>query len=129
MAHPNEKVIRDGLNAFASGDLEAMKKFFAPDIVWHSPGRNQLSGDYKGVDETLGLFGKLFELTGGTFRLDVHDVLANDEHGIVLSTATAQRGGKRLNDNGVQVLHLRDGKVTESWLHPGDLYAADEFFS
>lgn len=129
MGHPNEKLVRDGLAAFASGDLEAMRKFLAPDVIWHSPGRNQLSGDYKGIDEVLGLFGRLFEITGGTFRLDVHDVLANDEHGIVLSTATAERGGKRLSNQAVQVLHIKDGKATESWLHPNDQYAADEFFS
>jgi uncharacterized protein len=129
MAHPNEKVIRDGLHAFASGDMEAMRNFLAQDVIWHSPGRNQLAGDYKGLDETLGLFGKLFEITGGTFRLEVHDVLANDDHGIILSTATAQREGRQLRDNGVQVLHLKDGKVTESWLHPGDQYAADQFFA
>src|SRR5438445_2887869 len=129
MAHPNEELIRAGLKAFGSGDVESMRQFFAPDVIWHVPGRSQFSGDYKGQDEVLGLFARLFEFTGGTFRLDVHDVLANEEHGVVLSTATAERGGKRLNDNGVQVLHLRDGKVTESWLHPGDLYAADEFFS
>jgi len=27
------------------------------------------------------------------------------------------------------VFHLRDGKTTEVWLHPADLYALDEFFS
>src|SRR6266511_3374360 len=86
-------------------------------------------GDYKGIDQVMGLFARLFELTGGTFRLEVHDVLANDEHGVVLATAKAEKGGKTLSDNGVQVFHLRDGKVTESWLHPSDQYEADEFFS
>jgi len=29
--------------------------------------------------------------------------------------------------NSAQVWHIKDGKVTESWLHPGDAYASDEF--
>jgi len=129
VAHPNEDLIRAGLDAFGKGDLDAVRGFFADDIAWHSPGRNPLAGDYKGIDQVMGLFARLFELTGGTFRLEVHDVLANDEHGVVLATAKAEKGGKTLSDNGVQVFHLRDGKVTESWLHPSDQYEADEFFS
>ena len=128
MAHPNEELIRAGLKAFGSGDVESMRQFFAPDVVWHVPGRSQFSGDYKGQDETLGLFARLFEFTGGTFRLDVHDVLANDEHGVVLSIATAERGGKRLSSKSVQILHIQGGKATESWLHPEDQYASDDFF-
>ena len=132
MAHPNEQRLRDGFEAFSKGDLDTLRnEYFTPDVVWHSPGRNQLAGDYKGIDQVMGLFGRLFELTGGTFRQDLHDVLANDEHGIVLATASAEReGGKTLRSNGVLVFNLdQDGKTTEAWLHPEDQYAVDEFFS
>ena len=72
---------------------------------------------------------QLAERAGGTFRLDLHDVLANDEHVVALTNATAQREGKTLNDNGAQVFHVTDGKVSEQWFHPGDQYASDEFWS
>jgi hypothetical protein len=42
---------------------------------------------------------------------------------------TAERQGKTLHDNTVQVWHIKDGKATESWLHPEDAYASDEFWS
>jgi ketosteroid isomerase-like protein len=74
-------------------------------------------------------FGKVFEMTSGTFRLEIHDILANDEHVVALVHATAQREGKQFDSNGVQVFHVKDGKVTESWLHPDDIYASDEFWS
>ncbi len=130
MAHPNEDLIRRGFEAFSKGDMGSLRnELFAPDIRYHVPGKSPVSGDYNGVDEVLGFFGKIFELTGGTFRVELHDVLANDEHGIALSPATGQRGGKTLHDNGVLVFHFKDGKTTEVWLHPGDLYALDQFFS
>jgi uncharacterized protein len=128
MAHPNEDLIRKGFDAFMAGDMATLNELFADDIVWHSPGRNPLSGDHRGKEAVFALFAKLGELTGGNFRLEIHDVLANDEHVVVLARSTAERDGKRLDDNGVQVFHVRDGKVTESWLHPGDVYAGDEFF-
>lgn len=97
--------------------------------MWHVGGRNPLSGDYRGRDEVFGFFAKVAEHTGGTFKLDIHDVLANDTHGVALVKATGQREGKTLDDNQVNVFHIEDGKVTEFWGHPGDAYAADEFFA
>lgn len=129
MAHPNEDLVRRGFAAFGTGDLATLGQLFADDIVWHVGGRSPITGDYKGKDEVFGFFAQLAERAGGTFRVDVHDVLANDEHVVALTNGTAEREGKRLNDNGVQIFHVKDGKVTETWFHPGDQYAADEFWS
>ena len=128
MAHPNEEVVRRGFEAFSTGDMAALNDLFADDIVWHAPGRNQMSGTFHGKDEVFGQFAKLFELTGGSFKLEIHDVLANDTHAVVLARATGEYDGRKLDDKGVQVFHITDGKVTEQWLHPGDLHAADEFW-
>jgi ketosteroid isomerase-like protein len=128
VAHPNEDLIRKGYAAFQSGDMATLNDLFADDVVWHAPGRNQLAGTYRGKDEVFASFLKVAELTGGTFKLDIHTVLADDEHAIVLTRATGEREGRKLDDNTVQVFHISDGKVTEQWLHPGDLYAADEFW-
>ena len=128
MAHPNEELVRKGYAAFLGGDLAALNDLFADDIVWHAPGRNQVAGDYRGKDEVFGVLAKVFELTGGTFSLEIHDVLADDEHAVVLARATAEREGRKLDDKSVQVFHIKDGKVTEQWLHPGDQYAGDEFW-
>ena len=72
---------------------------------------------------------KDMELMGGTFKLDIQAILANEEHAVTLLRASGEREGKALNDNTVQVFHIRDGEVTESWLHPSDAYASDEFWS
>ena len=129
MAHPNEDLVRKGYAAFGAGDMATLNELFSDDIVWHAPGRNQLSGDFHGKDEVFASFQKVAELTGGTFKLDIHTVLADDEHVVVLARATAEREGRMLDDKSVQVFHVKDGKVTEQWLHPGDVYAGDEFWA
>jgi ketosteroid isomerase-like protein len=129
MAHPNEDLLRRGYDAFGRADMAAIAELFADDIVWHFPGNNPLAGDYKGRDNVLAFFGKSVEQAGGTLRVEVHDILANDEHGVALTRSTAQRGGKSLDDLGVQVFHVRDGKAVESWSHPGNQAAIDEFWS
>jgi ketosteroid isomerase-like protein len=130
MGHPNEDLFRGGYDAFSTGDLDALReKYFTPDIVWHSPGDNPLSGDFKGVDEVIASFGKTFELSGGTFKTEVHDCLANDDHGVVLGTIRAQREGKTLESTYTHIVHFRDGKVAESWIQSGDQRLVDDFWS
>ena len=46
----------------------------------------------------------------------------------MLTRAMGEREGRTLDDNTIQVFHVRDGKVTEQWLYPGDAYATDEFW-
>jgi ketosteroid isomerase-like protein len=129
MAHPNEELTRRGFDAFAKGDVDTLRALFDQDAVWHVPGRNQLSGDHRGVDRILGLFAKIAELTGGTFRTDVHDVVANDEHAVTIYVGRGEREGRTLEDRNVLVSHIRNGKIAEAWLLSDDQYAADEFFS
>src|SRR6266511_5066627 len=129
VGHPNEELVRGGYEAFATGDMATLNELFADDIVWHAPGRNELAGTFRGKDEVFANLQKNMELTGVTFKLDIHALLADDEHALALLGVSAEREGKTLRDNTVQVWHIKDGKVTESWLHPGDAYASDEFWS
>jgi len=94
--HPNVTRIKDAYAAFAKGDFAVLEDFFAEDVVWHDGGRNQISGEYRGREAVFGLFGKLMELTDGSFRADLHAVLADDEHGVALSVLTASRGGRSI---------------------------------
>jgi ketosteroid isomerase-like protein len=101
----------------------------AQDAVWYVPGRNQLSGEHRGVDAILSFFAKTMELSGGTFRMDVHDALADDDHAVALFGARAEREDRTYANRNVLVIYIRNGKLTETWLMSEDQYAADEFFS
>jgi ketosteroid isomerase-like protein len=130
MAHPNEELVREGYAAFGRGDLDMLQhRFFASDIRWHFPGRSPFGGDYTGIGEVMTWLGRTFEASGGTIRIQLHDVIGNDEHVVALTTVRAEREGRNLEDNTVQVFHIQDGKATEVWTHPADLYASDEFWS
>ena len=129
MAHPNEDLVREGIAASQRGDMDAAQKRWAEDIRMHIPGRGLLAGDYQGIEQVLQVLARASELSGGTSSTEMHDALANDEHGVVMLTTRGERAGKQLNDNIVIVYHIRNGKVTEIWNHPTDLYAEDEFWS
>src|SRR5690242_7965582 len=108
VAHPNEDLVPRGYEAFATGDISKLDEFFADDIVWHAPGRNALAGTFRGKNEVFGNLQSVGEMTAGTFKLDIHSLLANDDHAVALLRVTATRDGKTLDDNTVQVWHIED---------------------
>jgi ketosteroid isomerase-like protein len=127
MSHPNEELVRRGYEAFATGDVDTMRQVLNPDVLWHAPGRSPLAGDYRGIEEVLGYFGRSMQTTQGTLRVGVEDVMANDRAAAVVQRTTAQRKGVSLDDLGVSVFGIQDGRVVEVWQHWGNPYAADEF--
>lgn len=126
--HANERLIRSTYAAFSAGDLQAVAERLADDIVWHSLGHSHLSRDYTGRDDVFGLFGALFEETDGTFRIELHDVLANDDHAVALTTNRAERVGRTLVYDEAAVFRIVHGKVAEAWLYVDDQQAHAAFF-
>ncbi len=129
MAHPNEDLLRRGYDAFIAGDMDTVLSIYADDITYHVGGANQLTGEYKGAQEVMGFLGQVMELSGGTFRLEVHDILANDGHGAVMVNFHVERGGRSLDGREVHVWHLAGGKATEFWSFEGDQAGIDQMFS
>ena len=129
MAHPNEELVRRGFDAFNSGDVNTLRELFHQDAVWHAPGRNPVAGDHQGVEAILGFFARTMERTGGTFRVELHDVVANDEHAVAIYVSRGQREERTLDNKNVLVSHIRNGRLTETWQLSEDQYAADEFLA
>jgi uncharacterized protein len=130
-AENNAALMRKGYDAFSRGDMETLRnELFTPDIVWHQGGRNQTAGDYRGADAVVGLFGKLFQLTDGTFRVQIQDLLTSDERVVVLARVDAQRAGKAVqNGDYVHVCRFKDGRLSEAWIVNADPYEIDDFFA
>jgi len=52
--HANAELFRRSYAAFQAADLDTVRSLLADDVVWHNPGSNHLSGDYRGVDAAIG---------------------------------------------------------------------------
>lgn len=126
--HPNAELFRRGYTAFQAGDMDTVRSLFAPDIVWNVPGHNRFSGAHKGVDNVLKLFGENFAETNGTFKVELHDIVANDEHAVALATVLGERHGKKLSDRYTHIAHIKGGKVTETWIFDERPDVVDEFW-
>ena len=130
MTHPNEDLVRAASAAFGRGELAALRdQFLAESVVWHVAGTGPLAGDYRGVGEVMRLIGTISELSGGTVRAELHDVVAGADHTVALATVRAERAGKQLELNLVHVIHAENGKATEVWTSSSDPAAAARFWS
>lgn len=128
MAHPNEDLVRRGYQAFQQQDLDTLNEVFADDITWKSLGNTPLSGEFHGKQEVFGLFARIPELTD-SFSMDIHDVLANEDHAVGLVKVQIGRGSNRMEGNAVHIYHVDDGKVTSAWIVQEDQAAWEDFWA
>ena len=128
-ASANQALIEGAYAAFGRGDIPAVMKALADDVLWHVPGRGPISGDYRGHTEVLGFFKHFMELSAGTFRLVVDDVLAKGDRVIVLVTESASRKGRRWSSPQVHAWTVKGGTATVFWQFQGDQQTEDEFWS
>jgi uncharacterized protein len=129
MAHPNEDLIRRATEALNAGDVDTFLGFHTDDVVVRVTGQNPYSGEYHGKGEVGELFQRQAQELDGPPRFDLHDVLANDEHGAILGVQHTSKGGQSLASQVAVILHLADGKATEVWVLSTDPYAEDELYS
>ncbi len=129
MAHPNEDVARSATEALSKGDMETFLSLHAEDVVVHFPGRGPMAGDYRGKDGVAKLFEQQTQILDSPPEVENHDVLAKDDHVVLLDKTRATRGGKVLEQDQVVVMHIEGGKIAEVWLQFSDQQAVDEFAS
>jgi uncharacterized protein len=128
--HANVQRVRDAYDAFARADLDGALKDLADDAVFHFGGQGPLSGDKRGRAEIEKALIAIFELTGGTQKLEITDIFADDQHAVVRLHETATRtDGATLAIDEAHVLTIDgDGKITNLWDLPVDADAHDAFF-
>lgn len=124
------QMARRGYDAFNEMRLDQAMETIADDIVWHVGGNNPLTGEYVGKVQVTELFAKFALLTEGTYEAVIHDILASEEHTVVVGTYTATRGPHTHTARFVDVIHpTPDGKAKEFWRFPEDTVAEDAFFN
>jgi uncharacterized protein len=113
--HPHEAVVRTAFDAYGGHDDEGFASCFTDDVVWHVPGTNRFAGRFDGIASVRDRLRRL-EDAGVGLELEIHDVLANDDHAVALVKLHVRNGaGDRYDQEQVQVWHFRDGRCHEYW--------------
>ena len=111
--HPNAEVFEHVYGCFTSGDMGTLAGPIAPDVVWHVPGDNLISGTYISRDDIFGCFNKIFELSGGSYQPQLLDILADDNYTVALLHANARHGEKVLDQDYAFIMRIRNGQIAE----------------
>ena len=130
MAHANEDLVRQGYKAFGEGDMDTLRSLFAPDAVHVATGNSPVAGEYKGVDAILGYYGKLFELSDGTFTAELETMKVEGDDSVVATHRDkGQRGDKTLDQDETLTFTISGGKFTRLVENRSDQAAYDAFWS
>lgn len=127
--HPNIELMRKVYAAFAVGDVQTAGSYWTEDAVHHYPGRNPLSGEHKGLAESIAFANKIWELTDGKLFMEAWEIGASEHHAFALLNTRYECKGKVLEMPFVNVARIEDGKIAEFWTYPNDVYATDEFWN
>ena len=129
VTNTDAETVRRLYTALAAGDIAALESCFAPDAVWHLPGKSAIAGDYRGWpairDDFLAQIGPL---SGQTFRAELLDVAVGQDFIVAVQHATAAYQGRHLDVTGCQLMRLDEGRITEVRGHYSDQYALDAFW-
>lgn len=123
-------LVRRGYAAFAAGDFDTLRAIMARDVVQHVPGQGPLSGHHKGIDAVLDYYGKLFELSGGTFRADLIEVHGDGAgHALAVHQTSMERNGARRIAHGSILFTVLGDRATDLLELRADLPGDDAFMA
>jgi ketosteroid isomerase-like protein len=117
--HPNAALTRRVFAAFGK-DAKAISAALSREIVWRVPGNTIMSGEYHGRREVVEFLRRTGLETGGTYRSELHTVLANDTWGVAVYRAWGSRNGIELDVDQAFVIRFEDGLWKEVTAVPLD---------
>ena len=122
------KVFNTYTEALSRGDFEAAFETMADTIVWHMGGESSLSGIIKGkqaLGERLGEFAKR---SNGTFRVMTEWAASNDCFVAASVVSLAEKGNEKLDDPGIDLFKIENGKIQEVWTFAQYQTVEDKFW-
>jgi uncharacterized protein len=121
--HPNATKYREVTERFMAGNIEDMAEYVADDVEWWYIGSEQ---PVRGKQALMEFYGALSDFD---IKVDLHDVIANDEHLVALVNAHATRNGRTFDYRTAEIHHVKDGKITHRWAFSDDTEAINKFFA
>ena len=104
------------------------KEIISPNIVWHVPGHNPVSGEYRGRDYFEVMPVRMAPLERWEF--DVTSVMVNGDYVVTHLHLVGERKGKTIDTDGGHILRFdSNDQIVEGWGFTEKQDALDEFFA
>lgn len=129
MSEANRKTIQAIYDAFAADDHARALSLCDPKVTFQISGKSRLAGKYDASNFVSGLVAKWKELSGGQYKLEVHDVLASERHAVALASAKFARNGQTVEYRSAQVWRIENGKPVAWYEYVRDGHQFDAIWS
>ena len=125
----NIDIAKSYIKAVQTGDQTALGNLLSPQVVWHQPGNNRFSGVKNGIAETGAMLGAMMEVSRGTFAIThAHRFLSNGDLVAIEIEFAGRREGAKLDQPGIDLLRVQDGRIVEVWLFSSNPEEEDRFW-
>lgn len=125
----NIDIAKSYIKAVQTNDQATLGGLLSPQIIWHQPGANQFSGTKNGIAEFGAMMGAMMAKSGGSFAIThAHRYLANGNLVAIEIEFSGQREGAKVDQPGIDLLRIADGKIVEVWLFSSDPEQEDAFW-
>ena len=122
------KVFETYTEALSKGDFDTVFETLSDEIVWHMGGESPLSGVVKGKRALGERFAEFTKRSDGTFSVITNWAADNDCFVAASVVSRAERGAGTLNNPGIDLFKIENGKIREVWTFSENQSAEDKFW-
>ena len=122
------KVYNAYTEALLKGDFKSVFETMSDNIVWHMGGEGPLSGIVKGKEALGERLGEFTKRSNGTFRVITNWAASNDCFVVASVVSLAEKEGEKLNDPGIDLFKIDNGKIQEVWTFAEQQDEEDKFW-
>ena len=131
--HPHVATVRtliDGVHRRLDGGREGRHGDpMSADVAVHFDpgGTHELAGTYVGIEGRRRMTGLLLELSGGTIRPRVHDIVGGVDWAVMTFTITAAVGPEHFNWIATSEFRFAGALIVEDWIRPAPRREVERF--
>ena len=122
------KVYNAYTEALLKGDFKSVFETMSDNIVWHMGGEGPLSGIVKGKEALRERLGEFIKRSNGTFRVITNWAASNDCFVVASVVSLAEKEDQKLNDPGIDLFRIENGKIQEVWTFAEQQEKEDKFW-
>ncbi len=115
-------------DAWAAGNLAAIRDSYHDDFTLHYPGYHALAGTHSGKAAALAVLADVGRRTNRQL-LEIVSVMAGDTRGAIVARERWQAGDTVAEVERVLVYAVRDGLLAECWLYDADQTVVAQFLN
>jgi ketosteroid isomerase-like protein len=114
--------------AWLAGDRAAIAACYHDEFTLHYAGQNPLAGTHRGKAAAQAALAEVARRANRKL-LGVDDIMAGSHRGAILARELFSRDGRTAELERLLVYAVRDGLLSECWVHDRDQATVDAFFA